>query len=259
MTKTVDSITTKLINAYQSKTPIPFLRHAYSLDEETAYAIQDAFVKQRCELGNVRVAGYKISMTSDDTQAIANTDEPAYGTLLTSDMVKSGDSVSLSELFSPMIEPEIMFILTDDLTPGADEKEILRKSKLAAGIEVPDARYIDWFPNFSLTDLLSDNAATGFIAISKPVDPFSFEDLADVDMELFHNDEKISEGSSSMVLGNPASAVAWLSRKLGDKNKVLQKDMVISSGTFIPPLTVNEGTYTVTYPHLGSASVTFVS
>lgn len=130
-------INSKLMNAYQKKQLMEFPRHQYSLDEETAYRVQDAFVKQRCELEEANVGGYKISMTSEDTQAIAGTHEPAYGTLLTTDIEKSTASVSLSRLFSPLIEPEIMFVLTDDLTPGANEEEILRKSKLAAGIEVP--------------------------------------------------------------------------------------------------------------------------
>lgn len=259
MTNQVEEITTKLVNANQAKQPIPFLRYQYTLDEETAYTVQDEFMKRRCELGNAAVAGYKISMTSDETQAIADTDEPAYGTLLTTDIVESGSSVSLSSLFSPLIETEIMFHLTEDLTPGADEEEIVGKSKISAGIEVPDSRYVDWFPNFSLTDLLSDNAATGFVVVSNPITPPSIKELANVKMELFHDGEKISEGLSSEVLDNPASAVAWLSRKLASQNKTLKKGMVISSGTFIPPLAVKEGTYTVAFTGIGQAGVTFVS
>lgn len=49
-------------------------------------------------------------MTSATTQAIANTNEPAYGTILSDKIVNNSDSVSLSSLFSPLLEPEIMFI-----------------------------------------------------------------------------------------------------------------------------------------------------
>src|SRR5699024_11536401 len=87
-------------------------------------------------------------MTSDDTQAIAQTDEPAYGTLLTTDILTSGEHFSFDALFSPLVETEIIFILTDDLTLEASEEEILQKSTIAAGIEIPDSRYVDWFPNF---------------------------------------------------------------------------------------------------------------
>jgi 2-keto-4-pentenoate hydratase len=258
MTSAVDQIVHNLLNARKTKQPIEFIHNQYKLDEETSYSVQEELIKRKCEQENDEVAGYKISMTSAETQAIAETYEPAYGTLLTSNLVKSGDSISLSSLFAPLIEPEIMFILTEDLTAGADEEEILNKCKIAAGIEVPDARYIDWFPNFSLADLLCDNTATGLVVVSDPIEPLSFKDLANVKMELFLNGEKISDGFSSAVLGNPVSSVAWLSQKLAEKNKTLKKGMVISSGTFISPLPVNQGTYTVTYSNIGKTEITFV-
>lgn len=257
MTNTINDITEVISNAYKTKEPIAFIRESYDLDEQTSYAVQDAFIKRKCEEENLEVAGYKISMTSAETQAIANTHEPAYGTLLTSNIIKNKDTVSLDSLFSPLIEPEIMFILTDDLSPGADEAEILEKSKIAAGIEIPDARYIDWFPNFSLADLLCDNTATGLIVVSDPVDVPTLADFTKIEMELYHNEEKISEGISSAVLGNPISAVKWLSQKLANNDKPLKKGMVISSGTFISPLPAKEGTYKVTYSKVGTAEVTF--
>lgn len=258
MTNVVNEVVSKILNAYQTQQPIEFIRKSYTLDEETSYVIQDELIKRKCELEDAEIAGYKISMTSAETQAIAGTHEPAYGTLLTNNIVKSAEPVSLSSLFTPLIEPEIMFVLTEDLSPQANEEEIISKSKIAAGIEIPDARYIDWFPNFSLADLLCDNTATGLVVLSNPIAPLSIQNLANVKMELFHNDEKISEGFSSEVLGNPVSAVAWLSRKLAEKNKSLKKGMIISSGTFISPLRAEKGTYKVRYSDVGEVEVRFV-
>lgn len=258
MTSALDQIVGELINSHETKQPIEFIRHRYSLDEETSYLVQEKLIIKKCKVHNVEVCGYKISMTSNETQAIANTHEPAYGTLLTTHLKNSGDSVSLSSLFAPLIEPEIMFILTEDLSPEADEEEIIRKSKICAGIEIPDARYVDWFPNFSLPDLLCDNTATGLVVLSNPIEPLSFKDFGDIKMELFHNGVKISEGLSSAVLGNPVSSVAWLSKKLAQNNKILKKEMVISSGTFISPLVAKEGTYTVTYSNIGTAEITLL-
>lgn len=247
----------KIYQAYETKEPVEFIRHKYIIDEPTAYSIQDKLVNILKNLYNAEIAGYKISMTSKETQAIAKTDEPAYGTLLSTYIQESSTTVNLSTLFSPLIEPEIMFILTDDLSPNAGEAEILQKSKICAGLEIPDARYRDWFPNFSLADLLCDNTATGLVILSEPVAPLSLEDLANVKMELFHDGVKISEGISSAVLGNPVSAVAWLSQKLAQQNKTLKKDMVISSGTFISPLVAKKGTYKVTYANVGDVEITF--
>ncbi|MDS9473120.1 2-keto-4-pentenoate hydratase [Sporosarcina pasteurii] len=258
MTSVVDEVVGTIINSHETKQPIEFIRHRYTLDEETAYLVQEKLIHQKCASKNTEVAGYKISMTSAETQAIANTDEPAYGTLLSTHILHSGESISLSSMFAPLIEPEIMFVLTDDLSPGASEDEIIKKSKICAGIEIPDARYIDWFPNFSLSDLLCDNTATGLVVLAEPIEPFSIKAFEQIKMELFHDGEKISEGLSSAVLGNPVSSVAWLARKLAKKNKTLKKDMIISSGTFISPLVAKEGTYKVSYSDIGEVEVTFV-
>jgi 2-keto-4-pentenoate hydratase len=254
----IEEVVEKILHAYDTKEPIPFIHDQYDIDEDLGYAIQDALIKKQCKRQNIQVAGYKISMTTPETQAIAGVNEPAYGTLLTTNLIKSGDTLSLSDLFSPLIETEIMFILQEDLSPDADVNEVLQKSKLAAGIEIPDARYINWFPNFKLADLLSDNTATGFVVISDVIKPLTYEQLANVKMELFHNDEKIAEGVSSAVLGNPVDAVIWLAQKLAKHDKQLKKGMVISSGTFISPPVVKEGTYTVTYTNIGEAKITFV-
>lgn len=257
MTNLVKEVSGKLLEAHKTGTPIEFIRHQYTVDEPTSYAVQDQLVNDITAFRESEVAGYKISMTSAETQAIANTHEPAYGTLLESHLIRSGETVSLSDLFTPLIEPEIMFTLTEDLTSGAGEDEILKKSRISAGIEVPDSRFIDWFPNFSLADLICDNTAVGLVAVSESVAPPSFEELAQERMELFHNGVKISEGTASAVLGNPVSAVAWLSRKLAANGKALQKGMVISSGTFISPIAAEEGTYKVRYSTIGEIEVTF--
>lgn len=251
------TITQEILQAYKTRKPIEFIRHKYTLSEAEAYAVQDELIKSLTAFHDTEIAGYKISMTSDETQAIANTHEPAYGTLLKTNIVKSGETLELGTLFAPLIEPEIMFVLTDDLSEEADEQEILAKSKICAGIEIPDARYIDWFPNFSLADLLADNTATGLIVLSEEVAPLSLDAFKTIEMELFHNDEKVSEGVSSAVLGNPVSAVAWLVKKLAQQSKGLKKGMIISSGTFISPLPAREGTYKVTYTNVGQVTVTF--
>lgn len=252
-----NDIIQKLQTAHQTKEPIDFIHHYYTVDEPTAYTIQEQFVKEKCEHTDEAISGYKISMTSPETQKLADTDEPAYGTFTEGNLVKTKRSVSLETLFDPLIEPELVFILTDDLSMGAAEQEILAKSKIAAGLEVPDSRYKDWFPNFSLEDLLCDNGAVGLVVIADAVEPPSIDELNDIQMELFHNGKKTGEGTSANVLGNPASAVAWLTRKLEGHGKTLNKGMIIASGTFISPLRAEKGTYTAAYTGIGEVSLTF--
>ncbi|WP_017795487.1 2-keto-4-pentenoate hydratase [Oceanobacillus kimchii] len=249
----------QLKKAHHSKQPIPFIRDEFDLTEEEAYQVQELYIKHQLEENNVHISGYKVSMTSKETQAIASTHEPAYGTLLSNHVISSGRQLSKSELFQPLIEPELIFIVNEDLTLDAEEAEILQKTSMAAGIEIPDARYIDWFPNFSLIDLLSDNTATGRVIIAEPVPILALEQLGNIPLKLYHNGEKIKEAFSSAVLDNPIHAVRWLSQKLALHGTTLKKGMIISSGTFISPIPLKIGHYEAVYPGVGKAEITIVN
>lgn len=256
MTQANQHVSSALFNAFKTHQPIEFISKSYSLNESEAYHTQDDLIKQLQSYEGSKVAGYKVSMTSAATQAIANTNEPAYGTILSSKVVKGGDTISLSKLFSPLLEPEIMFKLTADLPKDSDNLTILSNVKVAAGIEIPDARYIDWFPNFTLTDLISDDTATGLIVVGKFVDPLDYDAFANIPLSLVKDGKEIATGLSNEVLGNPIESVKWLNNKLQSQDKQLKKDQIISSGTFISPLTLEEGNYTASYGEVGSVDIT---
>lgn len=257
MTTGKTTIAEQLFHAYQSKQPIDFISKTYQLDEREAYATQDLLVEKIQDAEQTEIGGYKVSMTSAATQSIANTHEPAYGTIVSNKIIQSGAEISLSDLFSPLIEPEIMFILTDDLPENPSYEDILKRVNIAPGIEVPDARYRDWFPNFTLADLLADNTASGLIVIGDAIAPLDEEGFKNIDMALTLNQADIGKGHSTAVLGNPLESVKWLAQKLATHDKQLKKGQVISSGTFISPIPVEKGTYEAVYSNVGNVSVTF--
>ncbi|ANZ34287.1 2-keto-4-pentenoate hydratase [Staphylococcus carnosus] len=257
MTQYKKEIINTLFKAQQNHEPVEFISKTYEVEEPVAYHIQDELISELKKANNSEVAGYKVSMTSDETQAYADTDEPAYGTILSDKVVESGDTVSFSQLFAPLIEPELVFILTEDLTVDASDEEILKSIKVAPGIEIPDAHYIDWFPNFTLGDLISDNTASGLVAVGEAADPVSYKDFEKITLKLSHNDEEIATGVSSDVLDNPIESLKWLIRKLDTQGKQLHKGEIVSSGTFVPPVPAKEGTYKAEYSYPGAIQVTF--
>lgn len=256
MTQANKEVANKLFEAFNTHTPIPFISNDYQLSEEEAYLTQDELIYQLQQVNDATIAGYKVSMTSAKTQAIANTNEPAYGTILSNKIVHSSATVPLSKLFAPLLEPEIMFILTNDLPKDADIETIAQYSKIAAGIEVPDARYENWFPNFTLGDLIADNTATGLIVVSEETTQPKVEALSQVSLKLYKDSEQIATGESTEVLGNPLNAVKWLNDKLNAQGKTLTKGQVISSGTFISPLPLEKGEYKAVYSNLGEVTFT---
>lgn len=254
MTLTNKEVAKVLFKAYRYKKPIDFISENYQLSEEEAYLVQEKLIDQLTFKDHSTVTGYKVSMTSKATQAIANTSEPAYGTLLSNQFVNDGASVSLSELFSPLLEPEIIFIVQEDLPYDADLETIRYHTRIAPGIEIPDARYKNWFPNFTLSDLISDNTATGLVVVGDPVDGLDYDAFANVHLNLYKDDKCIATGESSEVLGNPLNAIHWLIKKLHTHGKQLKKGDIISSGTFISPLKLEYGTYRAEYSGIGKVS-----
>ncbi|MGX0848082.1 2-keto-4-pentenoate hydratase [Staphylococcus auricularis] len=258
MAKANEEIATILHEAYQTLEPTHFISESYDLTEEEAYATQALLIDKIKQAQQTDVAGYKVSMTSAATQSIANTNEPAYGTILKNVVYHTGATIELSKCFSPLIEPELMFILSDRLSQDPSVEEIVNKVHVAPGIEVPDARYIDWFPNFTLSDLIADNTATGLIVVGEDVDPLSYEAFADIQMELTHQQAHKGSGEGSEVLGNPINAIKWLARKLATQGQSLQRGQIISSGTFMSPIPAALGTYKAQFSHVGEVNVTFV-
>ena len=117
---------------------------------------------------------------------------------------------SLFRIILPLLEPEIIFIVQEDLPYDADLETIRYHTRIAPGIEIPDARYKNWFPNFTLSDLISDNTATGLVVVGDPVDGLDNDAFANVHLNLYKDDKCIATGESSEVLGNPLNAIHWL-------------------------------------------------
>ncbi|MDU1499192.1 MAG: 2-keto-4-pentenoate hydratase [Staphylococcus epidermidis] len=229
MTLTNKEVAKVLFKAYRYKKPIDFISENYQLNEEEAYHVQEELIDQLTFKDRSTVTGYKVSMND-------------------------GASVSLSELFSPLLEPEIIFIVQEDLPYDADLETIRYHTRIAPGIEIPDARYKNWFPNFTLSDLISDNTATGLVVVGDSVDSLDNDAFANVHLNLYKDDKCIATGESSEVLGNPLNAIHWLIKKLHTHGKQLKKGDIISSGTFISPLKLEYGTYRAEYSGIGKVS-----
>lgn len=80
-----------------------------------AYLVQDAFTLLQQNRGNSLI-GYKMGLTNQAKMDLANVCEPLKGQLFANMLLKYGDSLSLSELIQPRVEPEIAFVLRDELS-----------------------------------------------------------------------------------------------------------------------------------------------
>nr|VTO97473.1 2-hydroxyhexa-2,4-dienoate hydratase [Mycobacterium riyadhense] len=229
--ETRDELAADLAQAERSREPIGPLTAAHpDIDVVDAYEIQLINIRQRVAEG-ARVVGHKVGLSSKVMQQMMGVDEPDYGHLLDEMQVFEDVAVKAGKYLYPRVEVEVGFILSDDLPgSGCTEDDVLAATQaLVPSIELIDTRIKDW--QIKICDTIADNAAAaGFVLGAARVPPTEI-DVRAIDVKLTRNGELIAEGRSDAVLGNPATAVAWLSRKVDSFGVRLKKGDVVLPGS----------------------------
>jgi len=253
-----DELAADLAQAERSREPIAPLTTAYpDIDVVDAYEIQLINIRQRVAEG-ARVLGHKVGLSSLAMQQMMGVDEPDYGHLLDEMQVFEDTPVKAGRYLYPRVEVEVGFILSDDL-PGAGctEDDVLAATEaLAPSIELIDTRITDW--KIALCDTIADNASSaGFVLGKARVSPHDL-DVKAIDAVLTRNGEVIAEGRSDAVLGNPVTAVAWLSRKVESFGVRLRKGDIVLPGSCTRAIDARAGDeFVADFAGLGSVRLSF--
>ncbi|OMC49453.1 2-keto-4-pentenoate hydratase [Mycobacterium sp. IS-2888] len=255
---TRDELAADLAQAERSREAIAPLTVAYpDIDVVDAYEIQLINIRQRVAEG-ARVLGHKVGLSSKAMQQMMGVDEPDYGHLLDEMQVFEDTPVKAGRYLLPRVEVEVAFILGADL-PGAGctEDDVLAATEaLAPSIELIDTRITDW--KIALCDTIADNASSaGFVLGQARVAPGDV-DVKTIDAVLTRNGEVIAEGRSDAVLGNPVTAVAWLSRKVESFGVRLRKGDIVLPGSCTRAIDARAGDeFVADFTGLGSVRLSF--
>jgi 2-keto-4-pentenoate hydratase len=253
-----DELAADLAQAERSREPIAPLTAGYSdIDVVDAYEIQLINVRQRVAEG-ARVVGHKVGLSSKVMQQMMGVDEPDYGHLLDEMQVFEDVSVKAGKYLFPRVEVEVGFILSDDL-PGAEctEEDVLAATEaLVPSIELIDTRIKDW--QIKICDTIADNASSaGFVLGKARVSPADI-DVKAIDAKLTRNGEVVAEGRSDAVLGNPVTAVAWLSRKVESFGVRLKEGDIVLPGSCTFAIDARPGDeFVADFAGLGSVRLSF--
>lgn len=224
------------------------------LDLALAYRAQDVLIERKLQAGE-RLVGAKLGLTSAAKQRRMGIDAPLTA-WLTDAMVVPEASVRLSELIHPRVEPEIVFILGEDLAgPGiTPERALAAVAKVAAGYEVIDSRYTDF--KFALPDVVADNASSARFGISSELFDPADVDLIAEEAVLRINGEEVDRATGAAVQGNPAAALALAANDLGRRGKTLKAGWIVLTGGMTDAVFLHPGdTVSVDFATLGSVSV----
>ncbi|KAA8969475.1 2-keto-4-pentenoate hydratase [Mycobacterium sp.] len=248
----------ELAQAERSRVPVVPLTTAYpEIDVVDAYAIQLINVRQRVAEG-ARVVGHKVGLSSEAMQKMMGVDEPDYGHLLDEMELFEDTPVRAADYLYPRVEVEVGFILADDL-PGAGctEDDVLQATAaIVPAIELIDTRITDW--KIALCDTIADNASSaGFVLGRQRVAPAEI-DVMSIDAVLTRNGEIVAKGRSDAVLGNPVTAVAWLSRTVESFGVRLKAGDIALPGSCTPAIDARPGDdFVAEFGGLGSVRLSF--
>jgi 2-keto-4-pentenoate hydratase len=247
-----------LRSAETGRRPIPPLRETWpEIDAVDAYEIQLLNIRQRLQAG-ASVRGHKVGLSSKAMQDMMNVDEPDYGHLLSDMEVFQDQPVAAGRYCYPRVEVEVAFVLGETLPGvGCTEDDVLRATEyVAPSIELIDSRIADW--NIEIADTVADNASSaGFVLGPERVRPEDV-DLRAINAVLTRSGEKVAEGRSDAVLGNPVTAVAWLAQKVAGFGVSLEAGHVILPGSVHRAIDVRPGDdFVADFEGFGSVHLSF--
>lgn len=227
------------------------------LDLALAYQAQDLLIERKLQAGE-RLVGAKLGLTSAAKQRRMGIDAPLTAWLTDAMAVPEASpaAVRLDELIHPRVEPEIVFILGEDLAgPGiTPERALAAVAKVAAGYEVIDSRYTDF--KFTLPDVVADNASSARFGISSELFDPADVDLVAEEAVLRINGEEVDRATGAAVQGNPAAALALAANDLGRRGRTLKAGWIVLTGGMTDAVFLHPGdTVRVDFATLGSVSV----
>lgn len=248
----------ELFNAERQRHTLgPLTERFPQIAPDEAYRIQLALIEMKKSRG-AKVVGKKIGLTSKAMQKMLNVDQPDYGHILDEMIVQDGSRFSVRELIQPKIEPEIAFILEQDLQgPGITPAQVLAATRFVLpALEIIDSRIEGW--KIKLCDTIADNASSARVVLGSTPKRVDQVDLRLVGMVLEKNGEVIQTGAGAAVLGHPATAVAWLANAVGQFGVTLKAGEVIMPGAISAASDVAVGDFIyASFAGLGTVSIRF--
>jgi 2-keto-4-pentenoate hydratase len=249
------AIADALIEAERTRTPVPPFTRAFPfLDPETAYKAQRLFVEHRLQ-GGERLVGAKLGLTSRVKRDALGIHEPVYGRLTSGMLTTAGEPLALDRLIHPRAEPEIAFLMRDRMDGPTTAAGVIAATEAVVGaIEVMDSRYAD---RFRLPDSVADNAGAARVVLgSRPRRLSELVELRLIGCVFRARGEVVGTAAGGAVMGDPATAVAWLVNSLAARGEHLPAGSVVLSGGLTASVPLTAGALvSAEFDGLGSVDV----
>lgn len=201
-------------------------------DLATAYQVQSAYVAEM--IGDDRIVGYKIGLTSKQMQSMCGIDHPIAGAVFGRRVMQSGARLRFGDYGRLGLEFEICARLGRDLPPRATpytRAEIAEAvDGVCAAVELVDDRNAD-YATLDVASLVADNSWNGGIVLSEIVTPPA--DLEKAEAVVYLDGVEAGRGVGADALGHPYEPLVWLSNHLAAEGRGMKKGDLVMTGSLI--------------------------
>jgi 2-keto-4-pentenoate hydratase len=222
---------------------------------DDAYKVQKLIMDKKIDLLNEKITGAKVGLTSKAALAANNMDEPFFAPLTDKDFFSNDLSMSECPGLS-LVELEIIFKATNDISKDATQEEIIKNTQIALSVEIPTRRTIK---PANIMNVTADLGSAGNVFYLNNFIPTPDVDaLACFKGRVYLNGEVIAQGTSDAVLDNPINTVLFANKMMNKLYGPIKKGMFILSGSLTPPLPISKGEYRFEIEGLGETTFNVV-
>lgn len=210
-------------------------KHSISLSD--AYSIQKESIDRRFARGE-KLSGVKLGFTSKAKMKQMGVHDLIWGRLTDVMEIKNGGEMNLNNFIHPRVEPEIVFLVKEDVNELVNKENAFNYiESVASAIEIIDSRYKNF--KFSLEDVIADNCSSAGYIIGD-WHPFK-TGVSNLALTLSINDKEIESGNTNAILGNPLESFIEACRITKQYNLHLKKGMIVLAGAATPATFVTKG------------------
>jgi 2-keto-4-pentenoate hydratase len=231
----IDQLAERLRKDHEARLPFtPLMRESGIADVDTAYDVQDAYMRLLLAREGAAPAGYKIGLTSPRMQEMCGIGHPIAGVVFDARVHPSGMAASLAGHVHLGVEFEIGIRVGRDMGAGSLPRDIAEVGEGVAAIcpalELVEDRHAD-YRDLDVLSLIADNSWNAGAVLG----PFVTEwpDLAAVLGVVEQDGTQIDSGQGREVLGHPFEPLLWLTRHLAERGEMLRTGQIVLTGSLV--------------------------
>ncbi|MET1255007.1 2-keto-4-pentenoate hydratase [Aliikangiella maris] len=244
----------QLLTANLNRQPLPhYSQHFPQITEQQAYMVQRDYVTLRKT--NDPIAGYKAGLTSTAGQKKFNVSQALSGVLFSSGFVSDAQKIQLDSVKKLMIETEIGFILSKNITQPITDVETLKQmiDSVVAVIELPNLGYAK--PSqLNGVDLIASNLASHQFLLGNPIKLSKINAIDAIETRLLLADKVINNGKATDALSSQWHALTWLINHLLASGFTLSEGNLLITGALGKMIPAQKGIYQANFGQLGQLS-----